>query len=126
VIPDGHILVGNTFPLALVSRRVVIEPTSVPDLQAAAVDIQVHSFWGHMSTLTAAQEAMGLSFMPAVDRPALTLDEEGYPSLDGISFGDCWVVTPNYIESFRPKIGQDVPLSLICGWRVLRLRWERA
>jgi len=126
VAPGKHVLVGNAFPLSLVTRRVVIEPASVQDLQVAATDSRLHSFWGHANTLAAAQEAMGIAFTPETERPVLVLDEEGYPSLDGMSFEECWIVTPVYVDTFRPKVGEEVPLALIRDWRVLRMRWQDA
>jgi len=71
-----------------------------------------------------AQQAMGISFVPATERPVLVLDAAGYPLLDGISFRDCWIVTPVYADAFRPRIREEVPLEMIRDWQVLRMRWE--
>lgn len=126
MVRSRHILVGNSFPLSLVARRVVIEPVSVRDLQAGARDRRVHSFWGHSNTLAPAQQAMGIAFVPESDRPVLGLDEQGYPSLDGTTFHECWIVSPVYVESFRPRIGDEVPPEMIRDWQVLRMRWQDA
>jgi|GEM_PF-1449723 hypothetical protein len=122
----GHTLVGNSFPLSLITRRVVIEPASVQDLQVAAADRHMRSFWGHANTLVAAETAMGIALAPQTERPVLVLDEEGHPSLAGMSFEECWVVTPIYVDTFRPKVGEEVPLARIRNWQVLRMRWENA
>lgn len=121
-----QLLVGNSFPLSLITRRVIIEPVALEEFQAAAVGADIHSFWGHANTLAAAQAAMGIAFRPKTERPVVSLDSEGYPTLDGMSFTKCWIISPEYVQDFRPRIGEEVPLANIRGWRVLLMRWEHA
>lgn len=119
------ILLGNTFPLALVRRIVTIEPIRVEDAQIIISDSEVvDSFWGHANTLAAAEATLGVSVRPKVERPALVLDPDGLPSLDGVSYSTVLVLSPDYAPGFRPAIGQEVPAEAILGWQALLLRWE--
>lgn len=118
------VLLGNSFPLSLIRRRVSIQPRSLADLQAALQGSTLYSFWGHGNTLAAVCRLLGRDLSPSCLRPVLTLDEESLPSLDGRSFSECWVLSPDYIEAFRPEPGQEVPEESIVAWRVLHLCWH--
>lgn len=61
----------------------------------------IHSFWGHANTLEDASAYVGVDLTPRGTRVAVTLDPDGYPQLEGISFRTCWLVSP----SFRSVIG---------------------
>ncbi len=123
-LTEHPILIGNSFPLALVRRRVVIEPLAVEDLREVARSRGVVSFWGHANTLSAASQVLGCDLTPEVERPALTLAGEGFPSLAGVSYAECYVLSANYREHFRPSIGMEVPLEQIASWQALRLTWK--
>lgn len=119
-----HILIGSTFPLSLIRRRVVIEPRVLDELRERLCGAQVSSFWGHTNTLTAAAVLLGgVDLAPESNRPAVVLDGDGFPVLGGRQFDECWVLSPDYTPGFRPAIGEVVPTDKIAGWQVLRLAW---
>lgn len=119
------VLIGNTFPLALVRRRVSIVPIRVEDARIIIDDSEgLASFWGHSNTAAAAEAALGVPVRPKVERPALVLDSEGLPSLNGESYSTVLVLSPDYVPGFRPAIGAEVPAESILGWQALVLQWD--
>ena len=120
----NSILIGNSFPLALVRRRVVIEPLAVEELREVARCRGVVSFWGHANTLAAASRELDCDLAPSGERPALTLDADGFPALAGRSYRECYVLSPDYRPGFRPAIGVEVSLEQIASWQALRLNWK--
>ncbi|MDD2479518.1 MAG: hypothetical protein PHS31_06470 [Victivallaceae bacterium] len=119
------ILIGNAFPLTLVRRPVQITLATIAELRNEFKDAQIYSFWGHDNTMVAASRAIGFTLKPEIPRPVLELDANDLPCLDGMSFSCCWIVSPNYIEHFRPEPGAEVPLSMIKDWQILKIIWER-
>ncbi len=117
------LLVGNTFPLSLIRRPVRIEPRPVGELQSALASQPCASFWGHASTLPHASRLLGADLSPKTSRPAILLDQAGLPALEGISFAECWVLSPDYQAGFRPQIGQEIPPDKITGWQALKIQW---
>lgn len=123
-LDSAGLLVGNSFPLSLVRRRVVIEPVAVETLRAALATKFVRSFWGHANTLAAVSRWLGSDLTPASERPALFCDAvTRLPMLDGEIFAECWVISPDYAPGFRPTLGVEVPPEKIPTWQVLRLTW---
>jgi len=120
------LLIGNSFPLSLIVRRIVVEPRPIEELRVKMEGAIVVSFWGHPSTLASASAAVGRDLSPSSGRPALLLDANGLPSLEGESFEECWVVSPEFAPGFRPAPGVEVMPEKILGWRVLRLAWLEA
>lgn len=118
------ILLGSTFPLSLIRRKVVIEPQAIESLKELLRTCAVASFWGHQSTLGLAQSILGADLMPRTERPALRLTQDNLPELDGQVFSECWVLSPEYVPGFRPAIGEEVPAEKIRSWQVLRVKWE--
>jgi hypothetical protein len=118
------VLIGSTFPLSLVRRRVTIEPASLEALRAAVKERGVASFWGHENTVAQASAQVGADLRPQSMRPAVRLTAEQLPSLEGRVFRECWVLSPDYRPGFRPALGEEVAAADITGWQVLRLRWE--
>ena len=116
-------LTGNSFPMSLVRRRVMIEPHSLEEYKQQLATGDWKSYWGHENTLSAAQAVCGFDLRPQERRPAVTLDAEGYPSLYGESYKECWVLSPEYEAGFRPALGEEVSLERIVGWQVLRIVW---
>lgn len=118
-------LIGNTFPLSLIRRNVLIFTRTQSELRMAITNMGgVVSFWGHANTVTTASEWAGVDLSPRVARPALTLDQQGFPTLNGQSFTRCWVLSPDYAPGFRPKEGELVPAEAILGWQALEIVWE--
>ena len=122
--PCSSILIGSTFPLSLVRRPVRIVPADVEELRAELSKRVVVSFWGHQNTLSAAGELLGVDLTPRSERPAINLTEEKLPQLDGQTFTEAWVVSPDFVPGYRPAIGEEVQLDKIRGWQVLTVRWE--
>ncbi|QBG48942.1 hypothetical protein EGM51_16600 [Verrucomicrobia bacterium S94] len=120
----SHILIGNAFPLTLVKRAVRIVPVSQEVLREAARGKTVVSFWGHANTLAAAEAFCGLPLLPASPRPALELSVDGLPRLNGQTFSECWIVSPEYTAGYRPEPGAEVPADNIIGWKILKITWE--
>ena len=118
------ILFGNTFPLSLVRREVVMRPVTLETMQVALATAEIHSFWGHPGTLEAVSRAVGRNVSPTVERPAVQLDAEGLPVLDGHVFRECWVMSPEYRAGFRPAVGAGVPADAIIGWQALLISWR--
>ena len=118
------VLVGNSFPLSLIRRKVVIEEATMEEFKALCKEGTLHSFWGHENTRSAAEEVLGVSVKPKTERPAVTLTPEGLPTLDGEVFRVCYVLSPNYKDTFRPKIGEEVSSEQIASWHLLKMIWS--
>lgn len=118
---QAEILVGNSFPFPLIRGNVKIVTQELGDFPAAA---EIHSFWGHENTLRVASDFLKVDLTPKTDRPALKLSENNRPMLDGKEFTECWVISPNYVESFRPEIGGEVAAEQIRDWTILKIIWE--
>ena len=121
---SSPVLLGNTFPLSLIRRPVRIAPATLESLRRAIIERSVCSFWGHANTLAVATRLLGVDISPEQDRPAITLTNTNLPKLNGMTFEDCWILSPDYESGFRPTIGQEVPEAAIQGWQVLHIRWE--
>ena len=115
------ILVGNSFPLPLIRRAAEIAPQPA---EAFPRDARIVSYWGHANTLAAANAFLGVDLTPETERPALSLSPELLPSLNGESFDECWVLSPDYAEGFRPAVGSEVSPDKIKGWTMLRIVWH--
>ena len=123
VILSSSILVGNSFPLSLVRRAVLLRPVELSEFQRACVGRRVVSFWGHANTLSLASRFAGCDLSPLCARPVIRCSEAGYPCLDGEEFRECWVLSPDYIMDFRPAVGEELPADKIAGWQILHLTW---
>lgn len=115
------ILISNSFPFSLVRRPMRVEPRSVGELLTAMHEHPWVSAWGHDNTVAAASTIACADLRPTTPRPALSLDVENLPSLDGQSFAEIWLLSPDYQPGFRPQIGQEVTPEQMTGWQVLRL-----
>jgi hypothetical protein len=119
-----NLLIGSTFPLSLIRRKVSITPESLTLLKTAisSTDI-ICSFWGHQNTLNAVNALLGTDLTPLTERPSLLLNSDNMPILCGETFNECWVVSPNYVSGFRPQIGVEVKKEEITGWEILKIIW---
>lgn len=118
------ILLGNTFPFALLRRDANVRTLTIDELRAVLDGSDVVSFWGHENTRAAAEAVLGgVSLTPATERPALTLSPDGLPSLDGRVFRTCYVLAPDYRPGYRPAISEEPQPSDILGWHALRIDW---
>jgi len=119
----NSILISNSFPFSLIRRRVSVEPRSVGDLLTAMHERPWVSAWGHANTVALASAIACADLRPKTERPALTLTPEMLPSLDGHTFTECWLLSPDYTPGFRPQVGEEVSPDKIRDWQVLRLVW---
>jgi len=118
------ILIGNTFPISLIERKVVSQPAELSELkQIIDQGSKIFSFWGHKNTIEAARSMLGFDPTPNTERPALTLDADGYPQLEGHSFECCWVMVPQYVKGYRPALGEEVSLDKIVKWQLIKMEW---
>lgn len=120
-----NILLGNAFPLSLIRRQVTISPQSVEVLKSVIANAELYSYWGHANTIAAASAIVDCDITPKIERPAIRLNDSGYPEFNGISFDTCWILSPDYINGFRPKIGEEVGTEKILGWQVLKISWGK-
>jgi hypothetical protein len=121
---EKPILLGNTFSLALVRRKVIIEPISLELMRRGLLDRGFVSYWGHAATIGEASRLLGVDVTPPRElgeRPSITLSSEGLPTLGGQIFTDCYILGP-LIER-RPKIGEEIFLDEIMGWNPLKMIW---
>ena len=117
-------ITGNTFPINLIRRKVTIKPETFENYYAALNNNQWESFWGHSNTLPIVNTLVRKDLTPKIERPAISIDEDGFPSLYGKSYKECWILSPNYKENFRPAIGVEIKASDIKSWDVLHMHWE--
>ena len=118
------ILIGNTFPFALLRRDANVRTLSLDALRRVLAGARVTSFWGHENSRAAAEAVLGgVSLRPTTERPALTLSPDDLPSLDGRAFRSCYVLAPDYRPGYRPAIGAEPGPSDILGWHALRVDW---
>jgi len=121
---QSAILIGNSFPLGLIRRRVVIQMVRVEELRRNLEICRLYSFWGHANTLKAAGALAGFDLTPASQRPVLRLSAALLPMLDGVEFSECWVLSPEYKEHLRPPIGAEVDEDFILEWSIKRMEWR--
>lgn len=108
--------IGNTFPLTLVRRPVVIEPISEDEAKHYIKYNNPISFWGHENTLKIASEYAGIDLTPKIPRPALSLNDELLPELFDHTSQFILVLSPEYQNGFRPAVGVEVEADQILGW----------
>lgn len=122
---EQKILIGNSFPLTLIRNHIIqIAEVSLEDFLQNANGCTVVSFWGHANSLLDAETYLGIKLKTMVERPVVKLSDGGYPMLDGHIFKCCYVLSPDYIQPYRPAIGTEVSTSQIKGWHLLRLSWQ--
>lgn len=121
---NKEFLIGNSFPINLIRRKVAIIPETMEHFQEKLASGGGESFWGHTNTLAAAKALCGYDFTPQEHRPALTLDADGYPALFGKSYKECWVMAPEYLSGYRPALGEEVGVDKILSWQILKIIWE--
>lgn len=123
---DKKILIGNSFPLSLIRKnKVEIQEVPLESFKQHLINSEIFSFWGHRNTLKVAEQILGVCLEPRTERPAIELNEMCLPTLYGESFDECWVLSPNYIQGFRPSIGEEVREEQISDWIVLKINWKK-
>ena len=121
-----NILIGNTFPLVLIRKKVSIQPVELNILKEKLTNsTKIHSYWGHKNTLQAASELLKFDITPKIERPVLLLNEDLLPTLNGQVFSECWILSPDYTKDFRPSICTEVIEEEISGWNVLKISWDK-
>ena len=116
-----EILIGNTFPLSLVRRKVVIEPIELEELKKLLQQSNICSFWGHSNTLAVARELLGIDITPPFLRPVLELSADKKPLFNGKEFSECYLLSPDYQSNFRPAPGEEVTQEQIKSWQCLKV-----
>lgn len=110
--------------MALVrGRQVSIAEIPLSDLRKELQNGEPYSYWGHMNTRLIAETLLGVSLEPRSERPAVKLDGDGFPSLYGRRFDRCYVLSPDYADSIRPRIGSEITVDAIVAWHALRIDW---
>lgn len=117
-------LTGNTYPMSLIRRTVRIEPITIEYFRIRLNEGGWMSYWGHENTLEAAKNVCGHDLRPQKDRPAVELDSTGYPTLNGIQYRECLILSPEYKPGYRPSIGKEDRPEDIQAWHALRIEWE--
>ncbi len=120
----NRILVGNSFPFSLIRAVVTVTPVEIEHFRNIVAKAEIHSYWGHNSTIVAANQLLQIDVTPESERPALHLSQFNRPILNGYEFIECWILSPNFIENFRPRIGEEVLPEKIKSWHVLNIRWK--
>lgn len=116
------ILFGNTYPVGLISRKAIFSPISMGDALDHLND-GFESFWGHSDTLVAVSDELGVDATPRESRPAISLDGNQLPTLFGSSFDRVIVMSPTYIDGFRPTYGEEVEPEKIISWECLLIEF---
>ena len=118
------ILLGNTYPLSLIRQPVHILPATLDELKHRATSEGFLSFWGHDNTRAAVTIYLGFDPLPLNHRPAITLSPGNLPTLNGHTFTEVWVLSPDYIPGFRPQTGTEVTPEQITSWQVLLIHFS--
>lgn len=116
------ILLGNSFPMGLVKRPARLTPLRKEDLLALLKDKEIVSYWGHQNTVSLASAYLGREI--PCRRVALGLSRDLFPSIDGETFQEVILLTPEYRSGFRPQIGVEPTPEDIREWGVLRISFE--
>ena len=120
-------LIGNIFPLILVTREIHVVPVDLSELREAAAEAAssgtLQSYWSHADIVSAASQVVGVDLRPTIECPILRLDAEGLPTLLDGEKGETivYVLLHKYRLGFRPVIGQEIQPSDIRGWQALKI-----
>ena len=120
----NRILIGNSFPLSLIRRKVTIIPCTLDDFKSKAKDAEIISYWGHCNTLTAVNDVLGYDLTPLENRPVLSLSPDKRVQYKDMEFSECWILSPDYCADFRPAIGEEVPPEKIKSWQCLKIIFD--
>ena len=119
------VLIGNAFSFTLFrGHSVKIEEISLDDFTEVVKEAEIFSFWGHENSRLDAESYLRVRLSTKVERPTIELSDKGYPMLYGETFKTCYVLSPDYVQAYRPAIGTEVPTTKISGWHLLRLTWQ--
>lgn len=117
-------ITGNSFPINLIRRHVECTPQTFEEYLKQLQTGRWMSFWGHRNTLDAVNQMTHFDLTPQTERPALTLDDESFPVLNGVRYRECWILSPIYRSGFRPSVGEEVPIEKILSWNVVKMTWR--
>lgn len=121
---DTPILFSNSFPFSLIRRAAIIEPHEIKELRNVLATRPFVSFWGHKNTQKWASRILGKNIQPLhADRPAIHLGEDDLPMAGDKSCRECWLLSPQYVDGFRPQEGEEINEEKISGWQVLAIKW---
>ncbi len=111
--------IGNTFPMSLARRYCTITPIDKSVLDALSSGAILHSYWGHSNTIEAANAFLGINVTPPRERRAIVLNSNKYPTLDGVLLDGIIVVSPTYVDGYRPAEGEISSPDKILDWQLL-------
>lgn len=117
------VLLGNTYPPALIRRKITVTPISIEVARELLAD-GFQSYWGHANTIITANALLGVNVTPETERPALLLNADNLPTLDGNLADKVVVLSPNYASGYRPQEGEITPPEKIIGWQALLWDFE--
>lgn len=119
------VLIGNSFPMNLVQRRVTITPKTIDNIRRVINNAEtILSFWGHNNTVKIVSQICGINLQPEEDRPCLNLTDNKFIEFSGIEFDKCWIVVPIYQKKFRPEIGEEISETDIKSWQILKIEFN--
>jgi hypothetical protein len=131
------ILIGNTFPITLIRRpaKIIVDGYFAndstgkvkkdPKIRFGIKDYvyesrdEIASFWGHSNTVKAASDFLGVDLTPKTERPVLKLSANSLIEFDGVEYSEVIICSPDYVENFRPAVGEEVGPDKIKGWQLL-------
>lgn len=121
---NSPILISNSFPFSLIRRRVVVEPSTVPDLLTAMHARPWVSAWGHQNTVDLASKLLSADLRTRIEKPTLTLQETRLPQFEGNVFSEVWLLSITPIDGLSREEQREIQPHQIKDWQVLRLVWE--
>ena len=123
----SHLLIGNSFPLALIKIPVRIFPLSLQLVRQMLRNAKsVTSYWGHDNTLRSISELLEEDLTPHTPRPSLLIDPFGCPVMGGKAFSHCIVASPVFPTGIRPNSNdQSKILKDLTGWNFRLIDWTK-
>ena len=109
----------------MIKRKVRIYPIEVETLRGIVCNAEkICSYWGHSDTREIAEEILGVKIPENDIRKPLALSENEYPLWNGMEFRKCYILSPNYKNSFRPALNGGASVDEIISWKALVVEWE--
>lgn len=62
------------------------------------------SAWRHENTAAIVSNLLGVDITPKVNRPAIELDDDKFPTLYGTRFSTIILISPDYVPGFGPQL----------------------
>lgn len=117
-------LITNSYPFSLVRREVHVRPVDMEWVKGKLNNSYFGSAWGHANTINTINQMLGVDVTPTEERPAIVLSEEGFPMLNGETFHSVIVISPDFVEGYRPDLREEITEDVIIGWHALLLEFD--